>query len=97
MAKPIDQYTWKDIPIGCVVTEAGNAHEYKTGDWKSQRPVVDKDKCIKCGVCWVFCPDSSVIVENEKMTGFRYSHCKGCGICATECPKKAITMKEEGA
>ena len=24
MTKPIDQFTWKDIPLGCVITEAGN-------------------------------------------------------------------------
>ena len=23
VAKPIDQFTWKDVPLGCVVTEAG--------------------------------------------------------------------------
>lgn len=88
---------YDEYPIGGMITEKGSARRYKTGDWRSRRPEMDKEKCIDCLFCWVFCPDSSVIVENEKMKGFRYSHCKGCGICATECPKKAIIMTEEGA
>ena len=26
------------------------------GDWRSMRPVVDRDKCVKCAVCWLYCP-----------------------------------------
>ena len=39
MAKPMDQYTWRELEVGNVITEPGNAQEYKTGDWRSQRPV----------------------------------------------------------
>jgi pyruvate ferredoxin oxidoreductase delta subunit len=60
MAKPMEEYTWKDLTVGCVVTEPGNAREYKTGDWKSQRPVVDKSQCIKCAVCYIYCPDAAI-------------------------------------
>jgi len=48
MAKPMDQYTWEEIEVGAVVTEPGNAAEYKTGDWRSLTPVVDKEHCIIC-------------------------------------------------
>ena len=41
------------------------------------------------------CPDSSILVENEEMTGIDYDHCKGCGICVNECPKDALEMKNE--
>lgn len=95
MSKPIDQFTWKDIPIGCVVTEAGNAHEYKTGDWKSQRPVVETAKCIKCGVCWVFCPDAAIYKNEEGYFLANLDYCKGCGICARECWTGCIKMGEE--
>jgi pyruvate ferredoxin oxidoreductase delta subunit len=87
----------KELEPGAMICEPGNAREYKTGDWRSKRPEVDKAKCTNCLFCWIYCPDNSVIVENEKMSGFKYSHCKGCGICANQCPAKAITMKEEGA
>jgi len=85
-----------DVPEGGAILEAGSARKYETGDWRSQRPEVDKEKCTDCLFCWIYCPDDSIIVENEEMKGFRYSHCKGCGICCTVCPKDAITMKEEG-
>ena len=85
---------WKEIPIGGLILEAGNSAKYETGTWRSQRPIWHADKCIHCLSCWVYCPDSSIQVENEKMVGIDYFHCKGCGICAQVCPvkDKAITM-----
>ena len=84
------------LPLGGMIIEPGNSRRYRTGEWRSQRPEVDKGKCTNCLTCWIYCPENSVLVENEKMTGFKYSHCKGCGICANQCPAKAITMREEG-
>jgi pyruvate ferredoxin oxidoreductase delta subunit len=87
--------TWQEIPEGGLILEAGNAHSYKTGDWRSMRPIIDKSNCINCLSCWIVCPDSSIIVKDEKFDHFDYDHCKGCGICAHECPKKCIDMKSE--
>jgi pyruvate ferredoxin oxidoreductase delta subunit len=88
---------WKELPIGAVILEAGNAHEYKTGGWKTFKPIHDEEKCIHCLQCWIFCPDSAVMVKEGKIVGIDYELCKGCGICARECPKKiqAITMVKE--
>jgi len=88
------QKGWKEIPIGGIIAKAGTAKEYKTGDWKILKPVVDRDKCIHCLQCWMFCPDSCVIVKDEKIVGIDYEHCKGCGICASICPKKCIKMEK---
>ena len=87
--------SWKEIPIGGVITDVGNSIEYKTGDWRSYRPIWDEKKCNNCKVCWVYCPDGSIVVKNGVMTGIDLDHCKGCGICAYECPQKAIKMMEE--
>jgi len=46
-------------------------------------------------LCWVYCPDSCKIVNDSKVIGTDYEHCKGCGICARECPREAISMVEE--
>ena len=90
---------YKQIPIGGVIVDAGNADSYHTGSWRTFRPVWDGEKCIHCLTCWICCPDSAIEVKEGKVVGIDYAHCKGCGICAKECPEKvnAIRMeKEEG-
>ena len=87
--------SWKDISIGGIVTEPGSAISYKTGDWRSQRPTWDYAKCIKCGLCYIYCPDASIQWKDDGYPEQDAYHCKGCGICAHECWTKAITMVEE--
>ncbi len=89
------QKGWKKIPEGGLITEAGNARTYNTGSWRSECPVRDEEKCVHCLICWAYCPDSSIIVEEGKVKGIDLDHCKGCGICAKECPKNVITMVPE--
>jgi pyruvate ferredoxin oxidoreductase delta subunit len=86
---------WKDIPIGGMIDKPGSAKDYKTGAWRTFRPVIDKTKCINCLQCWMYCPDSSVVVRDQKVEGFDLDHCKGCGICASICPVKCIKMEQE--
>lgn len=87
---------WKDLLIGLVL-KGGTSMDFETGDWRSERPVWSSEKCKNCLICWIYCPDSAIIVKNEKIQGIDYSYCKGCGICAEECPPraKAITMIRE--
>lgn len=82
-------------PQGATIPVSGNADEYKTGSWRTEKPEWHEDLCSQCMICWIFCPDSSIKVSEGKMTAIDYDHCKGCGICATECPKNAITMEPE--
>ena len=95
MTKPEGELTWKDIEIGCIVTEPGSASKYKTGDWRSQRPVFDLERCIKCGICYIYCPEGCISQNAEGNFEADLYYCKGCGICAIECPKDVITMVEE--
>ncbi len=89
--------SWREIPIGGIIEDAGNAETYETGSWRTYRPIWDPEKCIHCLACWIACPDSAILLEDGKMIGIDYAHCKGCGICAFECPDKisAIEMKIE--
>jgi len=87
--------TWRDIEVGAIVTEPGSASYYQTGDWRSQRPVFDKNKCVKCGLCYIFCPEGCIVQEDDGYFTANLFYCKGCGICARECRPEAITMELE--
>ena len=95
MAKPMEQIKWQELEPGSVVVEVGNALEYETGTWRSEKPVVNKDQCIKCGVCWLFCPDGCIVKAPEGHFEANLVYCKGCAICAKECPVGCITMVSE--
>lgn len=87
--------TWQELLPGSIVTEAGSAKQYRTGDWKSEHPVWDNQKCIKCGICYLFCPEGCIGQNKDGYFEANLYYCKGCGICARECWTGAITMVEE--
>jgi pyruvate ferredoxin oxidoreductase delta subunit len=88
--------TWKEVNIGGIVLEPGSSAAYNTGSWRANRPVHDMQKCTHCLICWVYCPDSSIIVKDGRWTEIDYGHCKGCGICASVCPIKVEAHEVTG-
>lgn len=68
----------------------------KTGNWRVFKPILDKDKCVKCLRCWIFCPEATIIRHKDDSVDIDYVYCKGCGICADVCKVKAITLEREG-
>lgn len=89
----------EDLTVGGTIYEAGNSKEFKTGDWRSVKPVWLQDKCKQCGLCFPVCPENSIPVKKDNLqrVDYDYDYCKGCGICAKVCPFGAIEMREEGA
>ena len=95
MAEKKGPETWQEINPGCMVFRKGSARDYHTGSWRAKRPIWDNAKCIKCGVCYIYCPEGCI---SEKADGFfeaNLDYCKGCGICAHECWPGAIKMVNE--
>ena len=39
---------YKDLTIAGNIYTAGNAKEFKTGDWRSNKPVWNKELCKQC-------------------------------------------------
>ncbi len=68
----------------------------KTGSWRTYEPEFDRDKCIKCLRCWIFCPEGSIKRKDDDSIEIDMDYCKGCGVCANVCPVKAIKMKRKG-
>jgi 2-oxoisovalerate ferredoxin oxidoreductase delta subunit len=93
--KPAEKIVFKsekEVPM--MPMSIGSMLYNKTGAWRNIKPVIDLQNCLQCGICWKFCPDTSIHIENE-FPFVNYTYCKGCGICAEECPSKCITMVEE--
>ena len=95
LTKSKETLSWKEMEIGCAVTEPGNAAELRTGDWRAQRPIWNFDRCIKCGICYIYCPEGCIYLNPQGYLEADLYYCKGCGICATECWTQAISMVEE--
>lgn len=89
---------WREYAIGGMILEAGNSAEYHTGGWRAFRPVRGTADCTHCLQCWIYCPDSSILVdtEEEQMAGFDLDYCKGCGICAAVCPVNSKVKRQAG-
>ena len=62
-----------DLTIGGNIYEAGNARNFKTGDWRSVKPVYLSEKCKQCGLCFPVCPDDSIPVNKEQYHLFLFS------------------------
>jgi pyruvate ferredoxin oxidoreductase gamma subunit len=94
-----DAYTapdWIELPFDEArvsapdIRASANSVQVRTGLWRTMRPVIDYDHCVKCWwVCSTFCPDSAIIVTDNIPT-IDYDHCKGCMICVGICPPHAI-------
>lgn len=74
-----------------------NSFTASVADWRVAKPIFNRDICIDCQNCWVFCPDTSIIARDKKMIGVDFDHCKGCGVCVEVCPTnpKSLLMFEE--
>ena len=95
MAKKTWPETWQELTPGCMVFRPASARDYHTGAWRAQKPTYTFSRCIKCGLCYIYCPEGCISENEEGYFVADLDYCKGCGICAHECWPAAITMVEE--
>ncbi|MGC8586638.1 MAG: 4Fe-4S binding protein [Candidatus Micrarchaeia archaeon] len=77
------------------LSKASRGSAGKTGTWRVQKPIVDFEKCTRCKICIIFCPENTIDPNKDNSPNIDYDYCKGCGVCANVCPVKAITMVSE--
>ena len=69
---------------------------FKKWATRTMRPVVDFEKCIKCTLCWLQCPDTVFDVTPDGFYDANLEACCGCGVCEAVCPEAGcITMVNE--
>ena len=84
--------TWGELPVAGIVTP-GDAPVTRTGGWRTGvKPSVQLELCVNCLLCWLYCPDSAIRLDDAVFTGFDYDVCKGCELCSVVCPVDAIAM-----
>ena len=72
--------------------DPGWSCENLTGGWRAFKPVIDRERCNDCGLCWLYCPEGCITHKTHEID---LDYCKGCGICAHECRRGAIEMERE--
>lgn len=86
---------WDELNPGGVVVRDPSLRP-RTGGWRTGlRPEADLAACVDCLLCWLYCPDSAIVLDGTSFAGFDHDVCKGCEICAVVCPTGAIAMVEE--
>ncbi len=95
---------YETAPAGGILPRPGNTI---WNDLSASRngwlPVLDRDKCIQCGVCDLVCPDMCLVWRagedgakfERELTGVDYRYCKGCLRCVESCPSGALTREAE--
>lgn len=54
------------------------------------RHVIDKDRCVECGLCVRFCPVSAIDLPTGNIDG---KACIACLGCVNNCPEQAVDME----
>lgn len=62
-----------------------------------KKPYIDKDVCIRCGICVKSCPVPGKAVKfsrgKDQPPQYDYRKCIRCFCCQEMCPQKAIKVK----
>ncbi|MEM0078964.1 MAG: 2-oxoacid:acceptor oxidoreductase family protein [Nitrososphaerota archaeon] len=91
----IVELNWTHPPYNIPeIWNIGNTKIRKTGSWRVFKPLINLEKCTRCSLCVIYCPEGVIeMVDNSLVVD--YDNCKGCLICFNECPVKAISYVRE--
>ncbi len=103
--RPNPLFGYETADFGGVIQNAGST---VWNDLTTSRsgwiPVLDKEKCIDCGMCSMVCPDLCMVWTSEgndpvpskaSLLGVDYRYCKGCMRCVESCTTGALSQQAE--
>jgi pyruvate ferredoxin oxidoreductase gamma subunit len=74
---------------------SANTPQRRTGNWRQFRPVLEKEKCNRCWLCFVSCPEAAIALDEGEYPLVDLDVCKGCLLCVHECPTHAFRVERE--
>jgi pyruvate ferredoxin oxidoreductase gamma subunit len=77
------------------IAAQANSPERKTGTWRQVRPVLHQERCTRCWICFVRCPEAAISLDAQDYPVVNYDECKGCLLCVHECPTHAFSAEKE--
>lgn len=80
---------------GPSIYAVGNSPQRRTGNWRQFRPVLHVERCTRCWVCFVRCPEAAISLDAQEYPVVDYDECKGCLLCVHECPTHAFSAEKE--
>jgi NADPH-dependent glutamate synthase beta subunit-like oxidoreductase len=85
-------------PDALTPKESVKSFKEVTGGIDLSQMAAEINRCFKCGtctdcdLCFLLCPDISLLKAGKKGYTVKMDYCKGCGICATSCPRNVIEI-----
>lgn len=80
----------KNIGMGCG-SRAGKMDMHN-----NEKPTVDHERCVGCGICTKFCAQDAIYLKDRK-ANIDHDKCLSCGHCIGACNKDAICPGENGS
>ncbi len=79
-------------------TSRNSLHRRVLKKWVAPRPVIDAEKCTRCGQCVKICPAKPKAVffkgdDHHQAPQYDYERCIRCYCCQETCPHEAITVE----
>ena len=60
-----------------------------------ERPIIDLEKCQKCGLCISVCACGALQLLDNTVKTVEVEDCQWCAMCELVCPAEAITCPYE--
>lgn len=58
--------TSHEMEEGGMIDVPKTSRNFKTGAWRTFKPVIDESKCIHCMQCVINCPESCINITKDK-------------------------------
>jgi len=100
LGEPISAFVIEDFNVNRSKASTTGTQKFYMNlfrDLATRKPVINEEKCTKCGRCVRVCPAKPKALRfsngREQSPGYAYEHCIRCYCCQEVCPDEAIYIK----